>query len=204
MRNGAVVPGGDSSRELISGDGEREGMVGLERGAVELVPYDDAWKREFETEAERLRSALDERIVALEHVGSTAVEGLAAKPIVDILVVVDDPDDKQRWIDRLEALEYAFRPNDPVADRRFFAKGPEDDRTHYLSVTGRGSDTHVEQLLFRDYLRQNPETAAEYERLKRALADRFPDDRSAYTERKSRFVRRVLRDARAEADARER
>ena len=179
-------------------------MVGLERGTVELVAYDEEWRREFETEAERLRAALGERAVAIEHVGSTAVEGLAAKPIVDLLLVVDSSDDDQRWIDRLENLEYAFRPDDPVADRLFFAKGPEDDRMHYLSVTDRGSDTHVEQLLFRDYLRRNPGTANEYERLKRELANRFPDDRSAYTERKSRFVRRVLREARDEADARER
>lgn len=171
-------------------------MVGLERGTVELVPYDDAWKRAFEAEADRLRSALGDRIVALDHVGSTAVEGLAAKPIIDILLVVDDLDDEQRWIDRLEAHDYAFRPDDPVPDRLFFAKGPEDDRTHYLSVTERESDTHVEQLLFRDYLRANPEAAAEYEQLKRDLAQRFPDDRSSYTERKSRFVQQVLRDAR--------
>lgn len=179
-------------------------MVGLERGTVELVPYDDAWNAAFEAEADRLRSALGDRIVALEHVGSTAVDGMAAKPIIDILLVVDDVDDEQRWIDRLEAHDYAFRPDDPVADRLFFAKGPEDDRTHYLSVTERESDTHLEQLLFRDYLRRHPETADEYERLKRELADRFPNDRSAYTERKSQFVRRVLRDARDEAAARAR
>ncbi|AEH38028.1 GrpB family protein [Halopiger xanaduensis] len=175
-------------------------MVGLERGTVELEPYNDEWQRAFETEAERVRSALGDRIVALEHVGSTAIEGLAAKPIIDMLLVVESLPDEQRhrWIDRLEDLDYTFRLNDPVADRLFFAKGPERERTHYLSATERGSDTHVEQRLFRDYLRQHPTEAAAYEQLKRELASRYPDDRDAYTERKSQFVQRILQDAKAE------
>lgn len=171
-------------------------MVGLERGTVELEPYNDEWQRAFETEAERVRSALGDRIVALEHVGSTAIEGLAAKPIIDMLLVVESLTHEKRWIDQFENLNYAFRPDDSVSDRLFFAKGPERERTHYLSVTERGSNTHVEQLLFRDYLRRNPTRADEYERLKRDLANRYPDDRSAYTDRKSQFVRRVLREAR--------
>ncbi|MEY7848866.1 GrpB family protein [Natrarchaeobius sp. A-rgal3] len=177
-------------------------MVGLERGTVELVAYDEGWRRAFETEAERLRDAVGERVATIEHVGSTAIEGMVAKPIVDVLLVTDTLDgDEAWWIDRLEASGYAFRPNDPVSDRLFFAKGPEDDRTHYVSVTERGSDTHREQLLFRDYLRANPAKADEYAQLKRELAADYPDDRSAYTERKSRFVRSVLQSAREEAES---
>lgn len=173
-------------------------MVGLERGTVELESYNDEWQRAFETEAERVRATFGDRIVALEHVGSTAIEGLAAKPIIDMLLVVETLIDEQRWIDRLENLDYAFRPDDSVSDRLFFAKGPERDRTHYLSVTEHGSDTHVEQRLFRDHLRRHPRKAKEYEQLKRKLATRFPDDRGAYTERKSQFVQRILREAKAE------
>nr|WP_275086303.1 GrpB family protein [Natronorubrum halophilum] len=87
---------------------------------------------------------------------------------------------------------------DSVPDRHFFAKGPPATRTCYLSITERGSDTHREQLLFRDHLRANPDAAAAYERLKRTLAAQFPDDRQSYTERKSRFVHRILEDARCE------
>lgn len=168
-------------------------MVGLERGTVELVAYRDEWQEAFETEADRLREALDDRLVAVEHVGSTAVEGLAAKPILDVLAVVERLGDEERWTRRLEPLGYEFRPDDGVPDRLFYAKGPESNRTHYLSVTEQGSETHVEQVQFRDYLRDHPRTAAEYERLKRELADAYPDDRESYTSEKSAFVRKILR-----------
>lgn len=96
-------------------------MVGLERGTVALKPYDKAWNQAFEAEAERLRSAVGKRIVALEHVGSTAIEGLAAKPIIDMLLVVEALTNEQRhWcIYRLENLDYAYRPDDSVSDRLF-------------------------------------------------------------------------------------
>jgi GrpB-like predicted nucleotidyltransferase (UPF0157 family) len=173
-------------------------MVGLERGTVELVPHRDEWREAFETEAERLRSTLGDRLLAVEHVGSTAVEGLAAKPVIDVLAVVEESGDEEGWTRRLEPLGYEFRPDDGVPDRLFYAKGPESDRTHYLSVTERGSETHVEQLRFRDYLRDNPDVVAEYERLKRDLAEAYPDDRESYTSEKSAFVEEILRRANEE------
>lgn len=167
-------------------------MVGLERGTVELVPYRDEWREAFETEAERLREALGDRLLAVEHVGSTAVEGLAAKPIIDVLAVVEHLGEETTWTRRLEPLGYGFRPGDGVPDRLFYAKGPETDRTHYLSITEQGSDTHTEQVRFRVYLRNHPEAAAEYERLKRELAETYADDRESYTSRKSAFVQEIL------------
>lgn len=167
-------------------------MLGVERGTVRLVAHRDEWARLFETEAKRLRDEIGDRTFAIEHVGSTAIEGIPAKPIIDLLVVVDDLDERA-WRRALDRCGYEFRPNDPVADRSFFAKGPVENRTHYLSVTERGSETQVEQCLFRDYLRDNPDAAAEYTRLKRELAAAYPDDRSSYTDEKSEFVQQVLR-----------
>lgn len=186
---------GSTSDGFLRRCADRRPMVGLERGSVELVPYDDEWPRLYEQEAERLRAALDEDLLAVEHVGSTAIEGMAAKPVVDLLVVVEERGDADRWTGPLADLGYSYRPNDGVPDRLFFAMGPTDERTHYLSITERDSDTHREQVAFRDYLREHPDVAAEYRDLKRELAAEFADDRATYTERKSAFVQRILDEA---------
>lgn len=171
-------------------------MVGLERGTVELVPHDEEWEQLFEQEADRLRSALGDRALAVEHVGSTAIEGIVAKPILDILVAVEDLGEPEDYPE-LEELGYTYRPNDGVDDRLFFARGPEDDRTQYLSITEVGSETHTEQLAFRDYLREHPQAAERYARVKLELAERYPDDRDAYTAAKSGFVQAILERATA-------
>jgi GrpB-like predicted nucleotidyltransferase (UPF0157 family) len=167
-------------------------MVGLERGTVQLEAHRPEWKARYEAEVERLESVAGERFLDYGHVGSTAVERLAAKPVIDLIAVVADIDEATDLVPVLEDAGYSHRPNDDVDDRHFFAKGPQTNRTHYLSVCERASDCYREQVAFREYLRSNPEVAGEYERLKRELADRFPDDRDAYTERKSEFVERVL------------
>ncbi|USZ68311.1 GrpB family protein [Halorussus salilacus] len=170
-------------------------MVGLERGTVELREHDPAWTRRYEAEVERLQSVAGDRLRAFEHVGSTAVEGLAAKPVIDLVGTVDSLDDATDLVGVLESHGYEYRPNDEVPDRLFFARGPRSNRTHYLSICERESDTYREQVAFRDYLRENPEAAAEYEALKRDLADAHPDDRAAYTAGKSAFVERALQRA---------
>lgn len=170
-------------------------MVGLERGTVELSPYRAEWIQRYEEEVDRLQSILGDRVLDFEHVGSTAVEGLAAKPIVDLLAVVEDLDDGADLLPILETHGYEYRPNDDVPDRLFLAKGPRTNRTHYLSLTERDSDCYREQIAFRDYLRANDDITAEYESLKRELAANYPDDRDSYTEEKNEFIERVLSDA---------
>ncbi|GAB3020526.1 GrpB family protein [Natronobiforma cellulositropha] len=169
-------------------------MAGLERGTVSLESPDPAWVSAYERERERLRSidAIDERVHSFEHVGSTAIEGLAAKPIVDVLCLVEARAEAPAVVSALTDAGYEYRLNDPVTDRHFLAKGPREGRTHYLSVTEHGSRTHREQVAFRDYLRAHPETAARYERLKRTLAARHPTDRASYTAGKGAFVERIL------------
>lgn len=175
-------------------DDERA-TIGLERGTVELRPHRPEWRRRYEAEVERLRAVAGDRLLDFEHVGSTAVEGLAAKPIIDLLAVVADLDAAADLVPVLEAHGYEYRPNGGVDDRRFFAKGPRTDRTHYLSLCERGSEYYREAVAFRDHLRENPDVAAEYESLKRELAADHADDRAAYTERKGEFVERVLAEA---------
>lgn len=167
-------------------------MVGLERGTVELVEYDPAWREHYEAEVERLRTIAGDRLLGFEHIGSTAIEGLAAKPIVDLLAFVEDLDAADALVPRLEAHGYEYRPDGDVRGRRFLAKGPRSARTHYLSLAPRDGEFAREKLAFRDYLRANPDVAAEYDALKRRLAAAHPEDRSAYTEAKGAFIRDVL------------
>ncbi|ELZ95994.1 GrpB family protein [Haloferax sulfurifontis] len=173
--------------------------LGLARGTVELAAHDPRWREAYEREVERLRPRLGgaggDDSVRFEHVGSTAVPGLAAKPIVDLLVLVSDLDDAEGVARALEAAGYEERPDDDVPDRRFFVRGPPGRRTHYLSVTEVGSDCHREQVTFRDALRADDDLAAEYERHKRRLTEAHPDDRSRYTNAKASFVESVLDDA---------
>ncbi|ESP88179.1 GrpB family protein [Candidatus Halobonum tyrrellensis] len=166
-------------------------MVGLERGTVELREWTPAWREAYEREVDRLRPLVGDAVGCFEHVGSTAVEGLAAKPVVDLLATVPDLDDVGGPVATLEANGYERRPDD-VSGRVFLAKGPPSRRTHYLSLAEPGSGYRREQLAFRDALRRDPRTAAEYERLKRGLAARFPDDRASYTAGKGEFVERVV------------
>ncbi|WP_256393338.1 GrpB family protein [Natronoarchaeum rubrum] len=171
---------------------QRSLLLGLERGTVKLVEHRKEWQQLADEERSRLEDALDASVDEIEHVGSTAIEGLPAKPVLNLLAVADDPAPKAEYVARLKPEGYELRENDAVPDRLFFAKGPTEERTHYLSIAERGSVCHREQIAFRDYLRSNPDAAAEYARLKRKLATAHPDDRASYTERKSAFVTHIL------------
>ncbi|SDR35370.1 GrpB family protein [Natronobacterium texcoconense] len=166
-------------------------MVGLERGTVELEPYRKEWVDLYEEEAERLQNIANDWFLDFEHIGSTAIEGMLAKPIIDILAVVETLDETEDLISRLEDHKYEYRPED-VEGRLFFAKGPHTNRTYYLSVTERGSDFYEEKIAFRDYLRDHPEIAAQYSSLKKRLAETYPENREQYTAAKGDFIQDVL------------
>ena len=169
-------------------------MVGLARGTVELREWTPTWRRAYEREVTRLRELVGDDVTGFAHVGSTAVEGLSAKPVVDLLATVPDLDAVGDPVATLESHGYERSPDD-VDGRAFLAKGPPRDRTHYLSLTEPGSRYHREAVAFRDHLRANPDAAAAYGALKRDLAAWFPDDREAYTREKAPFVERTLDDA---------
>ena len=141
-------------------------MVGLERGTVRLEPHRGEWEDRYEEERRRLREIAGDRLLAVEHIGSTAVEGLPAKPVIDVLALVGDLADARALAPVLERHGYERRPGD-VDGRLFFAKGPRTERTVYLSVAERGSEFHEEKIAFRDHLREHPETADRYASLKR-------------------------------------
>jgi GrpB-like predicted nucleotidyltransferase (UPF0157 family) len=131
--------------------------------------------------------------LAVHHVGSTAVPGLCAKPILDLLVSVPHFDHAKQLVAPLQVLGYEFRPEEEIPDRHYFRRPPGGNiRTHHLSLAEPGSRHQRVTLAFRDALRRDAELAAGYARLKISLAQRYPLNRPAYIEGKSQFVREVL------------
>jgi GrpB-like predicted nucleotidyltransferase (UPF0157 family) len=156
-----------------------------------VVDYDPGWPAEFERLRTRAADAVGELAVAIEHVGSTAVPGLAAKPVIDLDVVVE-PVDVGGAIERLEAVGYTHYASAEVVDREWLS-APKGEKRHHLYVCPTDSDQLREHLAFRNALRESPALAAGYEALKREFAVRFRDDRHAYTEAKTEFIRSALR-----------
>ena len=172
---------------------------------VGIVPYDSRWPELFQREAEHLRSCLPAGLIRrIEHFGSTAVPGLAAKPIVDMLVQVTSLRAARTEIAPIlqaQGYDYFWRPSFgddiPPWYAFFIRRNHRGIRTHHLHmVTGRRTfQAHWERLLFRDHLRAHPETARAYERLKRDLATTHPNDRVAYTNGKTVFIQRITAQA---------
>jgi GrpB-like predicted nucleotidyltransferase (UPF0157 family) len=166
---------------------------------VEIVNYDPRWPALFDEEAKRLRAILDPSLITgLEHFGSTAIPGLSAKPIIDILIAVRSLADAQAtFVEALRNLDYVYWADNPKKDRMFFVKGMPpfgSRRSHHVHVT----EAHGElwqRLAFRDYLRAHPEEAGTYERLKKRPAAEHRADREAYTGAKSAYIESVMRKA---------
>lgn len=152
---------------------------------IVIQDYDPTWPAEFERLRARL-SALGELSLRVEHVGSTAVPGMAGKPVIDLVVVVRHTD-IQEAIGRLSALGYVHKGNLGVEGREAF-DWPEGESRHHLYVCPTDSEELRAQLAFRDRLRADAALAIEYEALKRELADEFRNDRMAYTDAKTAFV----------------
>lgn len=156
--------------------------------------YDPRWPQHFETFRSRSAAILKELAATIEHVGSTSVPGLAAKPIIDIDVLLQADADLPLAILRLASLGYAHRGDLGVAGREAF-HAPPNDFPHHLYVCPPSSEEYRRHLAFRDYLRTHPEDADAYSTLKRKLAVKFGDDRDAYNRAKSEFVSEILRRA---------
>jgi GrpB-like predicted nucleotidyltransferase (UPF0157 family) len=158
---------------------------------VVVVPYDPTWPVTFALLRDRLTPVLAELAVGIEHVGSTAVPALDAKPIIDIDVVIRHDDDVPKVADRLATLGYARLGDLGIIGREAF-RAPQDLPRHHLYVCAAGAATLQAHLTLRDALRADAGLASEYATLKRVLAERYRDDRDAYAEGKSTFIASVL------------
>jgi GrpB-like predicted nucleotidyltransferase (UPF0157 family) len=164
---------------------------------VTIVDYDSAWPEIFEALREELVAVLGDLVVTVEHVGSTAVPGLAAKPIVDIDVVVQSPADLTTAIERLCHTGYVHQGDLGIPGREAFTT-PRKAPPHHLYVVTANNLAYRHHILFRDYLRRHPDEARAYSELKQVAAERFRDDRVAYTSAKDRIIGKMVRRAEEE------
>src|SRR5437016_14405332 len=161
---------------------------------IQIVDYDPEWPRLYEREAERVQSALDDRALLIEHVGSTSVPGLAAKPKIDMLLVVANSADESAYVPALEAAAYALRIREPDWYEHRMFKGPDTDIN--LHVFSPGSPEIDRMLLFRDWLRSNTADRRLYDRTKRELARLDWKYTQNYADAKTAVVEEILARAR--------
>jgi GrpB-like predicted nucleotidyltransferase (UPF0157 family) len=163
---------------------------------VRIVPYETNWPKLFQQLAHPLRNTLDAVALRIDHIGSTSVPHLAAKPVIDIQISVADFDPLAIYQIPLEKLGYIFRADNPELTKRYFRETPGSRRVH-IHVRKTGSFSEQLVLLFRDYLRTYPDVAMQYAQLKTDLAQQYfrVEDREAYTEAKDPFIWKVIAQA---------
>jgi GrpB-like predicted nucleotidyltransferase (UPF0157 family) len=167
--------------------------LGLTYGQVRLVDSDPGWPRAFERLAAELRAALGELAVAVEHVGSTAVPGLVAKPILDLAIGLAADTDPDQVIAAIERLGYEYRGDkDDTGGLLFVLEDRPAHRIAHLHVVPHGGEKWRKYLAFRDRLRIDPDARAAYAEVKRRLGEQFAGDRQAYTAGKAAFVAGLL------------
>jgi GrpB-like predicted nucleotidyltransferase (UPF0157 family) len=174
------------------------GLIGgTEKRKINIADYDPDWPKKFERQAKRIADALGDTALQIEHIGSTSVPGLAAKPIIDILVVVQDSADESAYLPRLEAAGYVLRVREPDwNEHRMFRTPEKDAHIHLYSV----SCPEIQRnLIFRDQLRRNSEDRSRYEQTKRELSAKEWPDMNSYAEAKTEVIESIIAASQAEA-----
>ncbi len=177
-----------------AGNEQSQSLAAAINEEVSLHAHDPAWAEAFELERDRLRALLPEAFGAIEHIGSTAVPGLVAKPIIDIMAAVDSLDNVEVLIERLCDNGYTTSTefNASLADRKWLMRWRDGRRTHHLHIVVADGCPWNDRLAFRDALRSEPALARRYAELKAELATRHHADRDAYTDAKSAFLHSVV------------
>ncbi len=161
--------------------------------AIEIVEYEPRWATTYRQEKEIISVALKQEFIDIQHIGSTSVPGLSAKPIIDILIAVNKLNTPEKYSRHLQKIGYQYIYYAENIDRLFFRKGTP--RTHHIHIVEYDSWTYWRHILFRDYLLAHPETAQHYEQLKRKMALKFKTDRDAYTNSKTAFIESIVASA---------
>ncbi|MGB3789513.1 MAG: GrpB family protein [Phormidesmis sp.] len=163
---------------------------------IEVVEYQPSWVDEFQNYAKRLHQSLDGLIIGVEHVGSTSVTGLAAKPIIDIDIVISSRVVLGRVLQRLATIGYKHIGNDGIPGRE--ALGWPGERRHHLYVCAVNAPNLHNHLIFRDYLREHPEVADAYGQLKKRLAQQYKRNAESYCDAKTEFIQQTVETATAQ------
>lgn len=168
--------------------------MGLKVGTVKLEKYNSNWVNNFKQEKEILSKIFGDIAIKIEHIGSTSIEGLSAKPIIDIAVAVNKLKDFEKVKTYFEKEPYSIK-GDSVDDEILVRKGSEDNRTHFIHVMELNSKRYQDTIIFRDYLRNHIDTLKAYEKLKEDLANKYADNRKMYTDSKNEFIQEVIEKA---------
>jgi GrpB-like predicted nucleotidyltransferase (UPF0157 family) len=173
---------------------------GIEKREIVIHDYDPTWPDKFASHAARITAALGDTALRIDHIGSTSVPGLAAKPIIDVLVVVPNSADEASYLPPLESAGYVLRVREPTFHEHRMVRTPE--RDVHVHVFSPGSPEIDRYLIFRDRLRTNPADRARYEATKRNLATRSWPDLNAYADAKTEIIESILAAARAASESR--
>ena len=173
-------------------DVDRWRSLGTEGRHVEIVAHRPAWAEVFACEAAAILDACRPWVTAVHHIGSTSVPGLAAKPVLDMMPVAASPEDGTAAVRKMTALGYRYRGENGIPGRFYFDRTVGGRTVAHVHMFPAGHPAVRSHLAFRDHLRSHPQAARDYERLKRALAAGYRDDRRTYTDRKAEFVSGVL------------
>lgn len=163
---------------------------------VKLTPYNQLWEKIFAQEKEKLTTALKNISIGIEHIGSTAIRGVVAKPVIDIMVGIrslNDYGSVEKVAIQIAQLGYELREDRSTPDHFLFVKGPELNRTHNLHLVEYNGKLWREDIFFRDYLRQHPQEAKEYGELKAELADKYVQEQEKYYFGKRNFIDDILK-----------
>lgn len=171
----------------------------MTKPSVNLINYNPDWEQQFENEKTNIVNALEDKVIGIEHIGSTSIKGIIAKPIIDIILGIQDLDEVETFILPLSEIGYEYVPKAEFEDRRFFRKGLWGQGTCHLHICEINSNEWNEKLMFRDYLRKYPEAAQEYVSLKEELASKYKFDRPTYTKKKEPFIKLIIEKAMKES-----
>lgn len=161
---------------------------------VEITPYNKDWPLMYEEEAKKLRKIFGSEIIEIHHIGSTSVDGLMAKSVIDIMPVVRDVNQVDDFNIAMNDIGYESKGENGLPGRRFFQKGG-DERTHHIHFYGVGDPEIERHLAFRNYLRTHPDAIKKYGSLKKELSQRFPNDIEAYISGKEELVSEIEKKA---------
>jgi len=174
--------------------------IGLRKGFVKVEKYNQEWKEEFNKEKKNLKKVFGKVAISIEHVGSTSVVGLSAKPIIDIAIGVDSLKDIEKIKEKiLKFSHYSIKDDNAEGEilmRRGVPTKPDEDKpsfvTHFIHIMEIDGSKYKETLAYRDYLRKNKKTLKEYDNLKQKLAIKYKNDRKSYTKAKNKFIKSIL------------
>ncbi len=178
-----------------------EEIIGLDQKIVKLARFSPEWIKLYKDEEKRLENAIGSSVIDIQHIGSTSIPWLCAKPIIDILVGVDSMRTADKTISIMEKIGYRFKGEAGIPGRYFFVKGTEDKRTHHLHMIVHNTERWGNYLLFRECLLKDKTIRENYCKLKINLAKKYEHNRELYTESKTDFINETLVKAKNETQS---